>query len=162
LYLSGDGDANGRSDDFVLRDTDCYWLCHIQPPTDRGDSLSAAGLNPRAGRSEGQRICADPLGNQAGYISHFWLRGSTNEKMDEHFEELAIDPNVDEARNYLIEDLVNAQSVERIGFLAGLEPATRNNSHRNLMNAPYWTDGGRVVLLLSNESIPLKNIDFFT
>jgi len=29
------------------------------------------------------------------------------------------------------------------------------------MNAPFWTDGGHVVPLLSDESITLKNIDFF-
>lgn len=73
----------------------------------------------------------------------------------------AIDPNVDEARNYLIEDLAMAQGVERIGFLGGVEPATRNAPHRNLMKAPYWTDGGRAVLLLSNETVPLEDIDFF-
>jgi hypothetical protein len=73
----------------------------------------------------------------------------------------AIDPNVDEARNYLIEDLATAQGVERIGWLRGVEPVTRDDPHRNLMNAPYWTDGRRVVLLLSNEPVPLEDIDFF-
>jgi hypothetical protein len=73
----------------------------------------------------------------------------------------AIDPNVDEAREYLTEDLATAQGLERIGYLGGLEPTSRGNPHRNLMNAPYWTDGGRVVLLLSNESVDLKEIDFF-
>ena len=73
----------------------------------------------------------------------------------------AIDPNIDEARNYLIEDLAMARAVERMGFLGGVEPATLKDPHRNLMNAPYWTDGGRVVFLLSNESVPLEDIDFF-
>jgi hypothetical protein len=73
----------------------------------------------------------------------------------------AIDPDVDEARNYLAEDLATAQSVERIGFVGGVEPTTSNEPHRNLMNAPYWTDGRRVVLLLSNDSVPLEDIDFF-
>ncbi len=73
----------------------------------------------------------------------------------------AIDPNVDEARNYLTEDLATARSVERIGWLRGVEPATSDNPHRNLMKAPYWTDGGRVVLLLSNEHVPPEDIDFF-
>jgi hypothetical protein len=73
----------------------------------------------------------------------------------------AIDPNVDEARNYLIEDLATAQGVKLIGYVRGVEPATRGNPHRNLMNAPYWTDGGRAVMLLSNEPVPLKDIDFF-
>ena len=73
----------------------------------------------------------------------------------------AIDPDVDEARNYLIEDLATAQGVERLGFVRGVEPATPNDPHRNLMYAPYWTDGGRAVLLLSDESVPLEDIDFF-
>jgi hypothetical protein len=73
----------------------------------------------------------------------------------------AIDPDVDEARNYLIEDLATAQGVERLGFVRGVEPSTPNDPHRNLMYAPYWTDGGRAVLLLSDESVPLEDIDFF-
>jgi hypothetical protein len=73
----------------------------------------------------------------------------------------AIDPDVDEARTYLIEDLATAQSIERFGHLEGVGPATPDDPHRNLMNAPYWTAGGRTVILLSNEPVPLEEIRFF-
>jgi hypothetical protein len=73
----------------------------------------------------------------------------------------AIDPNVDEARAYLIEDLATAQALKRLGSINGVEPATHEKPHRNLMNAPYWTDGQRAVLLLSDEHVPFEDIYFF-
>ena len=73
----------------------------------------------------------------------------------------AIDPDVDEAMHYLIEDLATAQSLKRFGYLKGVGFATEDNPHRNLMNAPYWTRGLRTVMLLSNEPVSLKNIGFF-
>jgi hypothetical protein len=73
----------------------------------------------------------------------------------------AIDPNVDEARAYLIEDLATAQALKRLGSIKGVETATHEKPHRNLMNAPYWTDGQRAVLLLSDEPVPFEDIYFF-
>ena len=59
------------------------------------------------------------------------------------------------------EDLATAQSIARFGHLEGVAPATSDNPHRNLMNAPYWTAGGRTVILLSNEPVALEDIRFF-
>ena len=49
----------------------------------------------------------------------------------------------------------------RLGSIKGVEPATHEKPHRNLMNAPYWTDGQRAVLLLSDEPVPFEDIYFF-
>jgi hypothetical protein len=73
----------------------------------------------------------------------------------------AIDPYVDEARDYVAEDFANAQSLERYGFVGGVGAATREEPHRNLMFAPWWTDGLRVVLEVSERPLAYEEIDFF-
>ncbi len=73
----------------------------------------------------------------------------------------AIDPDVDEARDYLTEDLAMALSLKKYGYLDGVAPATQDSPHRNLMKAPYWTDGSRVILLVTDDVVPLGDIDHF-
>ena len=73
----------------------------------------------------------------------------------------AIDPDIDEARTYLTEDLATAQALERVGLVPGVGAAPSEDPHRNLMNAPWWTDGMRDVYLLSEEPVPLEELDFF-
>lgn len=73
----------------------------------------------------------------------------------------AIDPDVDEARTYLTEDLATAQGLEKIGLVPGVGAATSEEPHRNLMMAPWWTDGKREVSLLSLERVPLDGIELF-
>jgi len=60
-----------------------------------------------------------------------------------------IDPNVDESRDYLIEDLTLAGRVEAAGYVGGVPPCPRDAPHRNLTGDPYYTDGKRAVILLS-------------
>jgi hypothetical protein len=74
----------------------------------------------------------------------------------------AIDPDVDEARRYLREDFQIAQSIERWGFVEGAGAATSEEPHRNLMNAPWWSDGLRLVMdVPDKKAIPLEEQRFF-
>ena len=72
-----------------------------------------------------------------------------------------IDPNVDEARMYVVEDLATAETVRRYGQVGGVEAVSRESPRQNFANAPYWTEGGRVVLEISEQPVELSNIDFF-
>ena len=60
-----------------------------------------------------------------------------------------IDPNIDESRDYVIEDLTLAGRVEAAGYVAGVVACPRDAPHRNLTGDPYYTDGKRAVILLS-------------
>jgi len=70
----------------------------------------------------------------------------------------AIDPQVDEARDYLTEDLATAQILEGFGMVAGPGEVTREDPRKNLLGSPWWTDGRRAVLLLTTERVPLEQI----
>jgi hypothetical protein len=63
-----------------------------------------------------------------------------------------IDPNVDEAREHVLQSLLVAGAVKRFGFVRGIEPASADNPHTNLSDDPYFTDGLRLVALLSGDT----------
>jgi len=72
-----------------------------------------------------------------------------------------IDPDVDEAVQYVAEDLATAGMIQRFGKVDGVGAVARENPRRNFANAPYWTDGFRAVLDVAEEPVELDNLDFF-
>lgn len=70
-----------------------------------------------------------------------------------------IAPDVDFDRAYLLQDLLMSGFVERFGFVDGVGAASAAAPRRNLTGDPYYTDGLRAVVFLSNETRPLGNID---
>jgi hypothetical protein len=60
-----------------------------------------------------------------------------------------IDPDVDEARDYVVEDLTLAGRVVAAGFVGGGAVRHRDAPGRNLTGDPYFTDGRRIVVLLA-------------
>ena len=60
-----------------------------------------------------------------------------------------IDPDVDESRDYVIEDLVLAGRVAAAGYVGGVGACTPAAPHRNLTGDPYFTDGKRAVIVLA-------------
>jgi hypothetical protein len=67
---------------------------------------------------------------------------------------------VDEARDYLVQDLIYYGGVEKVGFVKGVGPASRQYPRTNLTGDPYYTDGLRAVLFLSEKQTPLSRIQF--
>ena len=64
-----------------------------------------------------------------------------------------INPNVDEARSYLIRDLVLGQAVKSWGFVKDAAAAPYHEPRRNLTGDPYHTDGLRAVIELSSGAV---------
>ena len=60
-----------------------------------------------------------------------------------------IDPDVDESRDYVIEDLTTSGRAAAAGYVGGVGACTPAAPHRNLTGDPYHTDGKRAVILLS-------------
>jgi len=70
-----------------------------------------------------------------------------------------IDPDVDEARRYFIEDLSYSQAVSSIGFVSGVGRIKREVPKMNLVGDPYYTDGLRTVLFLEPRPFDLSDIE---
>jgi len=62
-----------------------------------------------------------------------------------------IDPDVDESRDYVVEDLLEAERVEAAGYLNGVGPCSPSQPRHNLTGDPYFTDGKRAAILLSKS-----------
>jgi hypothetical protein len=62
-----------------------------------------------------------------------------------------IDSDVDEARDYVMEDLFEAGRIEAVGYVRGNEACTKEAPRHNLTGDPYFTDGNRAVVVVSEE-----------
>ena len=60
-----------------------------------------------------------------------------------------VDPNVDESRDYVVEDLLRAQRASAVGYVDGVGVCGPENPQHNLTGDPYFTDGKRAVIELS-------------
>ena len=70
-----------------------------------------------------------------------------------------IDPNVDETREYLLEDLAYAQSLGGFGYVRGVGVAPFDEPRGNLTGDPYFTDGLRAVFFLTRDPTAISEID---
>ncbi len=71
-----------------------------------------------------------------------------------------IDPDVDEARRALLEDMAYSQSLAKFGFVTGVGAATEGAPRRNLTTDPWYTDGRRAVLIFDKHPYSLTDIVF--
>ena len=72
------------------------------------------------------------------------------------------DPDVDETREYLIEDLVLSQAVEKIGYAGGGREATEADPAHNLQGEPWWSDGLRAVIVIGDGQTSWQDVGFFS
>jgi hypothetical protein len=72
-----------------------------------------------------------------------------------------IDPDVDEARSALAQDLAYSQNLAKIGYVKGVGLAPKSAPRRNLTTDPYYTDGLRTVLVFDRHPTSLAAVEFF-
>ena len=72
-----------------------------------------------------------------------------------------IDPDVDETREYLLEDLAYSQSLSGFGYVPGVGAAAFEEPRGNLTGDPYFTDGLRIVLFLASEPTDISELTRF-
>ena len=70
-----------------------------------------------------------------------------------------IDPDTDEARRYLVEDLLYSQALNRIGFVKGVGASSKAEPRLNLVGDAYYTDGLRAVMFFEPRPYPLSQVD---
>jgi hypothetical protein len=71
-----------------------------------------------------------------------------------------IDPDVDDTRAYLIQDLLYSQGLLKFGYVKGVGGSSITEPRVNLNGDPYITDGYRAVLWVSSKPIAFKNVEF--
>lgn len=69
-----------------------------------------------------------------------------------------IDPAVDLTREYLLHNLLADGYVHRFGFVGGSTAATPTEPARNLSDDPYFSDGLRLVIMLSPVPVPYGQV----
>ena len=69
-----------------------------------------------------------------------------------------IDPVVDEARTYIGLDLLASQYLGQVGYVRGVGISTRAEPRYNYTDDPYYTDGLRLVLFLSETPVAYDEI----
>jgi hypothetical protein len=72
-----------------------------------------------------------------------------------------IDPDVDEARSALAQDLAYSQSLAKIGYVKGVGLAPKSAPRSNLTTDSYFTDGLRGVLVFDRQPTSLAAVGFF-
>jgi hypothetical protein len=72
-----------------------------------------------------------------------------------------IDPDIDETRDYMVEDLVLSGNVQKLGFANGVGVSTPENPNYGLGKLPWWSDGYRAVLVFGKDQVTLSDLDYF-
>ncbi len=70
-----------------------------------------------------------------------------------------IDPDVDEARAFLIQDFWYSGGLAKFGYAEGVGAAPIDEPRGNLTGDPYFTDGLRAVLWLTSEPISFSDVE---
>jgi len=69
------------------------------------------------------------------------------------------DPDVDEARNYLIQDMLRAQRLEKFGMVKGVGETPVTTPRQMADGTPFFTDGLRAVLVFHPKPRSLEEIE---
>lgn len=97
---------------------------------------------------EGKPVWIGQISRDIGV--HFTWRTITTHK---------IDPDVDETREFLLEDLAYSQMVSRFGYVGGVGPASYEAPRGNLTGDPYFTDGERIVIWVASKTTSIEEIE---
>lgn len=73
---------------------------------------------------------------------------------------IGIDPDIDDARDFLLQDLWYSQGLAKFGWVVGGPPAPIDAPRTDVMGSEYFTDGYRIVLWPTGTPVSLLETDF--
>ncbi len=85
----------------------------------------------------------------AGQVSHYMARA---------FGEPRLDPDVDDARMYMVQIMWFAQALKKFGWAKGDDVVPIGNQRRDVNGAPFFTDGYRAVRWLSGDPVSMLEV----
>ena len=71
-----------------------------------------------------------------------------------------IDPDVDETREFLLENLAYSEVLEKFAYVEGVGEAPIDSPRQNLTGDPYFTDGLRLVMWIASEPADLQDVRY--
>jgi hypothetical protein len=86
----------------------------------------------------------------AGQVRHFFYSGTGINRLD---------PDVDNARNFVFQNILYGQSLKSVGWISGKEVAPVDSFWVNLIESPFFSDGYRIVLWLSGDPVSFIDAD---
>ena len=102
-------------------------------------------------RFEGKHVWAGQISRDIGV--RFTTKTITTHK---------IDPDVDETRDYLIQDLLYSQALAKIAYEKGVGAAPIDEPRGNLTGDPYFTDGLRGIMWVASEPVPFDEVELIS
>ena len=69
-------------------------------------------------------------------------------------------PDIDEARDFLLQDLWYSQGLAKFAWLQGANVVSIDQPRKDVMGAEYFTDGYRIVLWPSGAPVSLLETDY--
>jgi hypothetical protein len=69
-----------------------------------------------------------------------------------------VDPDLDEARNYLVQDMLRSQKLTRFGWVRGVGASPPSDPRHMEDGTPFFTDGLRAVMMFGTTRTPLDQI----
>ena len=70
-----------------------------------------------------------------------------------------IDPDIDDARMFVLQSFWYNQSLEKFGMAAGVPRATIDSPQLNFLGSGWFTDGGRIVLVVPEEPVAMDETE---
>jgi len=71
-----------------------------------------------------------------------------------------IDPDTDETREFLLEDLAYSQALAKFAYVEGAIPAPIDEPRGNFTGDPYFTDGYRLVMWVTSTPVDTNDVEF--
>jgi len=106
------------------------------------------------------RLWASPivLGDTPVWVGQisYELSGTQDQSGASNYQ---IDPDIDDARMYLLQNFWYGQSLARMGFVKGVPESTIDAPARDFTGSGYFTDGLRVVLFLSEAPVAMDEVN---
>ena len=71
-----------------------------------------------------------------------------------------IDPDVDETREFLLENLAYASALEKFAYVGGVGEVSMDQPEGNLTGDPWFSDGYRLVLWVTRHPVDLNDLTY--
>ena len=75
-------------------------------------------------------------------------------------QKFKIEPNVDEVRTYILQDLWYSQALSKYAYVKGVDEVPISEPRKSINNDPYFTDGYRLVLWVSGDPVSFSKVEF--